>query len=124
MAQEGIEHLAQIQEARLAVYQRHHVDAEAVLHLRQRVQVIEHDLRDFAAFQFDDRAHAGLVGFVADLGNAFEPLVAHQFADLDQQVRFIYLIRQLVDDDGLAVALLHVLDVGARAHDDATATGA
>ena len=43
--QERIEHLLQIQQARLAIDQRDHVDAEAVLHLRLLVEIVEDDLR-------------------------------------------------------------------------------
>jgi hypothetical protein len=37
----------------------------------------------------------------------------------DEQVRLVDLIGDLVDDDGLPVALVQLLDVGSRAHDDA-----
>ena len=49
MTQEGVEHLAQVQQARLAVDQRDHVDAKAVLHLRFFVEVIQDNLGVFAA---------------------------------------------------------------------------
>ena len=42
----------------------------------------------------------------------------------DQQVRLVHLVGELVDDDRLAVALLEVLDVRARADHDAAAAGA
>ena len=41
---------------------------------------------------------------VADIGNAFEALLANELADAHQQVRLVYLIGQLVDDDGEAAA--------------------
>ena len=65
VGEEALEHLLQVQQARLAVDQRHHVHAEGVLQLRLLVQVVEDDLGDFAALQFDDDAHARLVGLVA-----------------------------------------------------------
>jgi hypothetical protein len=34
------------------------------------------------ALQLDDDAHAVAVGFVADVGDALDALVAHQFGDL------------------------------------------
>ena len=37
VAQERVQHLAQVQQTRLAVDQCDHVDAETVLHRRQRV---------------------------------------------------------------------------------------
>ena len=123
MAQKRVEHLAQVQNPRLAVNQRHHVHAEAVLHLRVFVEIVEDDFRHLATLEFDDRTHARLVRLVTDFGDAFQTLFAHQLADLNQQIGLVDLIRQLVDDNCLTVALLHVFDVGACAHDDAAATG-
>ena len=79
--QEELEELLQIEQARLAVDQRDHVHAEAVLQLRQLVQVVEDDLGDFAALELDHHAHARLVRLVAQIGNAVELLLAHQLAD-------------------------------------------
>ena len=42
----------------------------------------------------------------------------------DEQVRLVHLVRNLVDDDRLASALVEVLDVRARADDHAAAAGA
>ncbi len=72
MNEEVLEELLQVEDARLAVDQRHHVHAEAVLQLRELEQVVEDDLRNFAALQLDHDAHAGLVRFVAQVGNALE----------------------------------------------------
>ena len=66
-----------------------------------------------------------LVRFVAYLGNAFQALFAHQFADLDQQIGLVNLVGQFVDDDGLAPAhLVDILEMGTAAHDHPAATGA
>ena len=124
MAEECLEELFQVQHARLAVDQRHHIHAEAVLHLRVFPQIVKDNFRHFAALEFDDRAHARLVGLVADVGNAFKPLLAHQFADFHQQIGLVDLIRQLVDDDGNTAALFRFFEMGARAHDHAAAAGA
>ncbi len=124
MAQERVDHLLEVEQPGLAVDDRHHVDAEAVLHLGVFVQLVEDHIGILAALQLDHRAHPGLVRFVAHLGNAFEALLAHQFADLDQQVGLVHLVGQLVDDDGLALALADILEMGARAHHHAAAPGA
>ena len=79
--EEVLEELLEVEQARLAVDQRDHVHAEAVLQLRQLVQVVEDDLGNFAALQLDDDAHAGLVGLVAQVGDALELLLADQLAD-------------------------------------------
>ena len=65
VAQEFGQNLLQIQQARLAVDQSHHVDAEAVLQLGEFVELVEHDFGVFVALQFDHHAHTGFVGFVA-----------------------------------------------------------
>ena len=88
------------------------------------VQLVQDHFGVLAALQFDHRAHAGLVRFVADLGDAFDALLAHHLADLHQQGGLVHLVRQLVDDDGLTVALADVLEVGARAHHHTAAAGA
>jgi hypothetical protein len=76
-------------QARLAVDQRHHVHAEGVLQLGLLVQVVEHHLGHFAALELDHQAHAGLVGLVADVGDAFDLLVAHQLGDA---LRSVFLL--------------------------------
>ena len=125
MAQEGFQELLEIQQTRLTVQQGHHVHAEGVLHLGFFVQIVQDHFRHFAALQFDDHAHAGLVRLVADLGNAFQALFPHQFADLGAQVGLVHLVGQLVDDDGLAAAgLLDVLEVALGAHHHPAPAGA
>ncbi len=77
VAQEGVENLLQIEQAGLAVHQRHHVHPEGILHLRFFVQIVQDDFRDFAALELEHHAHAGLVGFVADFRKTIEALVPH-----------------------------------------------
>ena len=101
MTQERFQHLAQRQQPRLPVDQRHHVDAEHRLHRRLRVEVVEHDLGHFAALELDHHAHAVLVGLIAQLRDAFDLLVAHQLGDALEQPRLVHLVRQLGDDDRL-----------------------
>ena len=122
--QETFEHLLEIQQARLAVDQGHHIHAEGVLQLRTLVQVVEDHFRHFAALQLDHDPHPTLVGFVAQVGNAFDLLFVDQLGDPLQQRTFVHLVGQLVDDDGLALTAIDILEMGRRAHDQATATGA
>ena len=61
---------------RLPVVQRHHVDAENALHLGLLVEVVQHDVSNFALAQFDDDAHAVLVGLVAQLADALDAFIA------------------------------------------------
>ena len=121
--QEGIQHVAQIHRARLAVHQRHAVDAEHLLQLRMGVQVVEHDVAVLAAAQFDDHAQTVLVRFVADLGDAFDAPFLHQLGDLLDHLRLVDLVGNLVDDDGF-LAAAGVLHPRPGANVDAPAPGA
>ena len=117
---EALEQLLQAEQSRLAIDQRDHVDAEHGLERRVLVEVVEDDLGDFTALEFDDDAHAVLVGLVAQLADALDLLVAHEVGDALQEARLVHLIGQLGDDDRLP-ALVHFLDVGAAADVQAAA---
>ena len=125
MPQECVQHFLERQQPRLPVDQRNHVDAEHGLHRRLRKQIVEQDLGYFTALQFDDDAHAVLVGFVAQAvrGDAVDELVADQIGDALDQLRLVHLVRQFGDDDGLPVALAHILEMSARAHVQSPAAG-
>ena len=64
MRKKGLKNLLEIHEFRLPVMQRDHVDAENALHRCLLVEVIQHDVGDFAFAQLNDDAHAVLVRFV------------------------------------------------------------
>ena len=74
-----------VQHLRPAADDRQHDDAEAALQRRVLVEIVQDDLADLAALQVDDDAHAVAIGLVADVGDAFDRLLAHQLGDpLDQ----------------------------------------
>ena len=98
-------------------------DAERLLQLGLLEQVVQHDLADFAALQLDDDAHAVAIRLVAQIGNAFDRLLAHQLGDALEQPRLVQLIRDLGDDDLLAIALLRRFDLGLGADLDRAAAG-
>src|SRR5206468_12589681 len=123
MLEEDLDQVLQVAQLRLVVDQRHHVDAEGVLQLRLLVQVVQHHLGHFAALQFDDDAHARLVGLVLDVADAFELLLVNQLGHALEQVLLIYLVRDLVDDDRLALATVDVFEVALRTHHDLAAAG-
>ena len=124
VAQEFVQNLLQIQQARLAVHQRNHVDAERVLQLGEFVQLVQHHFGVFAAFELDDDARAVFVGFVAQLGNAFHGFFAHQFADFFHQLGFVHLIRDFIDHNRFALAVFaDGFDVRFAADDHAAAAG-
>ena len=122
--EESLQHLLEIENARLPVDQRHHVDAEGVLELRLLEEVVEDDFGQRVALQLDDRPHAGLVRLVLDVRDALDLLLVRELADPREQHGLVHLVGDLVDDDRLAVAFLQVLEVRARAHQDAAAAGA
>ena len=64
------------------------------LQLRVLVEVVEDDLRHLAALQLDDDAHAVAIGLVAQVGDAFDRLLAHQIGDPLDQLRLVDLIRE------------------------------
>src|SRR5690606_34895259 len=72
----------------------------------------------------DDQAHAVFVGLVANVGNAFDLAFVDQLGDTLLQGLLVYLVRKLVDDDGLSIAFLGIFEVRLGAHDDAAAAGA
>ncbi|ABA48200.1 val start codon [Burkholderia pseudomallei 1710b] len=124
MRQEALQDLPQIQELRLVVDERDHVHAERVLQLSRLVQVVQHHLGHFAALELDHDAHAALVGFVADVGDALELLLVDELRDPLEQRALVDLVRQFVDDDRHALAAVDLLEVRGRAHHDAPAPGA
>ena len=124
VTQEGVQQLAQIQGARLAVHQRHGVDAEHGLHLRLLIEVVEHHFRVLAPAQLDIDPHALLVGFVAQLGDALDLLFLDQLGDFLDQPGLVHLIGQLVNDDGFLATLVGLLDLGAGTDINAAPAGA
>ena len=121
---ESLDQFEDGQHARAAVDDRQHDDAERGLQRRVLVEVVEHDVRHFAALELDHDAHALPVGLVADVGDALERLLAHQVGDAFDQLRLVHLVGNLGDDDRLAVATApEWLDVGPGADDDGAAAG-
>src|SRR5689334_5186665 len=93
-----------------------HDDAEAALQRGVLVQVVEDDVADLAAFQVDDDAQPVAIRFVANVGNALDRLFAYQLRDALNQLRLVELIRNRVDDDRRAFALLRDFDFRSEEH--------
>ena len=100
---EGGENVLEAEQLRAAAVQRHHVDAEARLQRREAVELVQHHVGDRVALQLDDDADAVAVGFVADVGDALDALVAHELGHLLLHRRLVHLKRDLGDDDRLAL---------------------
>src|SRR6185369_11314523 len=72
---ERLEHLFEIQDARLTIHDREIDHTKRRLHRRQLVKLIEHDLRHRISFQLDHDAHAGAVRLVTQIGNTLDLLL-------------------------------------------------
>ncbi|SPU80184.1 Uncharacterised protein [Brucella suis] len=119
---EGAQHVEQRELFRLAAIQRHHVAAKRGLQRRIAIKLVQHDIGHGIALQLHHDAIAFTVRFIAQIGNAINALVAHQFGHLLDHRGLVHLIGNLGDDNGLTVAT-HRLDCGAPAHDDRAAPG-
>ena len=100
--------------------ERDHVGAERRLQRRVTIELVQHDIGDRIALQLDDDAHALAAGFVPDVGDALDLLVAHQLGDALDQRFLVELERDRRHHDRLAVAA-NFLDLGLGADDDGAA---
>ena len=103
VAKETIHQLQKVQRARLVVHQCYHVHAEGVLQLGLFIQIVEHDFGHFAALELNDHAHAGFVGLIAQIRNAFNFLFVHQLGNALNQRALVHLVRNFVHNNGLTV---------------------
>ena len=117
---EGADHVLERELLGLAADQRHHVAAEGGLQRREAIELVQHHIGHRVALQLDDDAHAVAVGFVANIGDALDLLLAHEFGDLLDHRRLVHLIGNLGDDEGLAL-LADGLGRHAAAHEDGAA---
>ncbi len=83
----AVDHLPDVHLARPAVVDGQHDHAESVFELRVLVEIVDHDLRDGVAFEFDDDADAFLVGLVADVGDIVDLLLVDQAGDAARSSR-------------------------------------
>ena len=119
---EGADQVLEVHDLGPAAVQRHDVGAEARLQRGVAVELVQHDVDDGVALDLDDDADAVAVGLVPELGDALELLLAHELADLLDEVRLVHLVGDLGEDDRLALAA-HLLRVPLRPHDDRAAAG-
>ncbi len=119
---ERLQHVDQRHHFRLAAVQRHHIGAERRLQRRVAVKLVQDDVGNGVALQLDDDAVALTVALVANVGNALDTLVAHQFGHLLDHRRLVHLVGNFGDDDGFAV-VRPLLDVDPAAHQDRATSG-
>ena len=120
--EKGGQDLLEVHHPRPASVERQHGDAERRLQRREAEQLVEHDFRVALALDLDDDADAVSVAFVPQIGDALDALVAHRLGDDLDHARLVYLVRDLVDDDGRPI-LADVLDPRARPHQHRAAAG-
>ena len=101
---------------------RQHVRREARLRGGIAPQLVEHDFGRGIPLQVHDHAHAFAAGFVADVGDAFDPLVLRGLGDLLDQHVLADLIGDRGEHDRLAI-IAPGFDLVPRPHHDRTATG-
>jgi hypothetical protein len=120
--EEQLEHLPDVHLRRPAARQGDQIDPERDLQRGVAEQLVEHDVGIGVALDLDHHAGAVAVGFVADLGDALKPALAHQLADPLLHAALVDLVGYFGDDDRVAV-LAHLFDVGLAAHHQTAAAG-
>ena len=75
---EMMQDLLEVQHFRPVVHQREHDDPEGCLELRELIEIVQGDERNFPALELDDDANAFPIGLVAQIGNPFDPFVPDQ----------------------------------------------
>jgi len=84
-ADEAVEQFGEAHLLGPAQVQRQHVDAERALQGGEAVELVQHHVGLGVALQLDDDTHALAVALVAQVGDALDPLLAHQLADVADQ---------------------------------------
>ncbi|MPM19417.1 hypothetical protein SDC9_65841 [bioreactor metagenome] len=79
------------------------------------IKLIKHLFGLGTALQLNDNAHAAAVRLIAQVRNGFDLAFAGQLCNTLNECGLVHLIRNLGDDDLVAVTL-HLFDVGHTAH--------
>ena len=110
----------QVHRLRAAGVQRQHVGGKIGLQRREPVELVQHHIRHGVALQFDHHAKTVAVGFVAQIGDALDLLLAVQFGNARDHGGLVHLVGNFGDDDGFAV-LADGVDRHLAAHHDRAA---
>ena len=76
---ERLQHVDEVHQFRLAAVERHHVDAERGLKRRPAVKLVDDHIGIGITLEFDDDPVTVAVGFIAQIGNALDALLPHEF---------------------------------------------
>src|SRR5690606_20860155 len=107
-----------------AVHQGYDINAEDILQLGLGKKIVEQHFARFVALDLNHNAQAVFIGFVAQLADALDFLLFHQFGNAFNQTRLVQLVRNLVHDNGFAPGLGIHLDFGLGANVNASTSGA
>ncbi len=122
MVDPGSDDLLDVHRARQPLIEGEHVAAECHLQVGVFVELVDGHIGDFAAFEFEDDAHAIFVRFVADIGNAGECVLSlTSSAICSIRARFVDVVRDLIDDEALSIAVSMIFDADHAAQDDLAA---
>ena len=114
--------IAQHQGFRSAAANRQHIGRETRLRRRVPPQLVEHHFGGCIALQIDDNAHAHPARFIADIGDAFDPLVLGGFGNFLDQIILASLVRHRSQDDRAPIPAPFLNHMAATL-DDRTAPG-
>ena len=123
VADEAPDDLLQIEGARLAVDQRHHVDPEHRLELGVPIELVQEHLGHRIAAHLGHDPDPVLVRFVAKLGNAFDLAGADELGNLLDELRLVHLVGNLGEHHAGTLVPVPFLHVGRRPEVDAPAPG-
>ena len=117
---EGGEKIPERQRLGPAAVERNHIGREGRLQRGEAPELVQDHIGHGVALQLDHDPHAIAVGFVAQIRDALDLLLANELGDPLEQNRLVHLIGDLGDDQGLAL-LADLLDLDLRAHEDRAA---
>jgi len=100
---EGHEKILERQDFRAAAIQGDHVAGKTRLQRGEAPELVQDNIGERVAFDFDHDPHAVAVGFIAQIRDAFDAFLANKLGDFLDQGRFVDLIGNLGDDQRLAL---------------------
>ncbi len=116
-----VDQLAKAEGPGTAIDQGDVVDAKGGLQRGKLIQLAQHNVGNGIPFQFDDDTDALPAGFVLYMRDAFYFVQGLELVDRLDQVGFVDLVRDLLDDDHI-VAMRTFLDFGDPAQDHSAAS--
>ena len=111
--------ILQRQQLGTPLHQRYAIHAEAGLQRSHLEQFVQYDICVGVAFHIHHDTHAFTVGFVIGIADAFNLLVVYQIGNLFNQLRFVYPVRNLRNDNLIVILSRLYLSTGTHNHTSA-----